>query len=133
MATIMDLFGVLHLINKSQRFNYRIRLQKMILIAKLDNKINYDFSFEFLRHHYGPYSFELNSLVSQLVSDGALIEHGPGGGYSYELSKFGMDVLESIEQKVDLGAKEKIDKLWDEHRYVGNKSLIEKAKELYGW
>ena len=106
----------------------------MILIAKLDNKINYDFSFEFLRHHFGPYSFELNSLVSQLASDGALMEYGSGGGgYAYELSEFGKDILENVEQEIDPEDKEKIDKLWSEHKYMSSKSLIEKAKRLYGW
>lgn len=78
-----DIFGILYLINKAGTwFTGKTRLQKMVLIAQLDKKIEYPFTFKYVRYHYGPYSFDLQDLLNQLQYFGLLEERNiVSGGY----------------------------------------------------
>lgn len=135
MATKKDLFGILYLISKAPDvFEYRKRLQKFGVIAKYCKGIEYPFSFDFVRGQYGPYSFELGEAVSQLVSDGVLIEKRVGiAGYGYQLSKLGEQLLNELKEEMRDEDKRKIDNLWETYKNYTTESLVNYSKEVYGW
>ena len=62
-----DVAGILYLISKGGKegFPFRIRLQKMALLGKLE--FSFPFSFKYESHYYGPYSVELQLMVSDLA------------------------------------------------------------------
>lgn len=133
---LVDLFGILYLINKAKRgFKQRIRMQKMILLATLDKSIKYPFSFKFERYHYGPYSFELQDILNKLVKDGLVIEGYRGKEYSYKLTEEGNNFLKklfSLSGRLKI-LKKKLDLLWKKYSVKNTSQIISKAKQLYGW
>lgn len=135
MKTKRDIGGLLYLIGKAgdKGFQYRIRLQKMVLLGKIEAK--YPFSFDYSSHYYGPYSANLQDTISQLVSDGLIEEKIiPTGlnstGFLYRLAPRGQSVLSSI----NLGIKERgaLDHLWESYSGVSTEKLVHEAKAKSG-
>jgi len=134
--TNYDFFGVLYLINKSKSYFYgRTRLQKMVMLGKLENQ--FPFSFDFVRHHYGPFSFELYNLIENLVRGGLLEEYSviddKGKNHRYRLTKSGLQFLNHLDKDIRKNEKEKLDLLWIDNRFLNTNRLIQHAKEIYGW
>jgi uncharacterized protein YwgA len=128
-----DLFGVLYLIGASKNLNFRKRLQKLICISKYDNKINYPFSFEFVRFHYGPYSFDLKRAMDNLIVAGLIEERLVGVGYSYSLTKKGEDKLNIIRKGFGTTEARKIETVWKTHQNKTVPEITKEAKHHFGW
>lgn len=139
MATIEiekvnDLRGLLYLISKaSGGFPFRIRLQKLVLLAKLEAK--YPFSFKYASYFYGPYSPELQSTLGEIISAGLVKEESremtdSRSGYFYSLTKEGTDYLADL--AMPASEKEKLDKLWEKYEKYGTDALVKVAKEISG-
>jgi len=133
-----DFFGVLYLINKaSYYFKGRTRLQKMIMLATREDKIKYPFSFEFVRYHYGPFSFPLQDMISDLIRAGILEEQqimGPVGIESlYRLTDEGQRFLDRLKKEIPNDDKKKLDEIWEKYRFLSKDALVIKAKEIFGW
>lgn len=134
--TDYDFFGILYLINKaSYYFRGKTRLQKMIMLAKEEEK--YPFSFEFVRYHYGPFSFDLQNIVSDLVRFGFIEEQNYmtaiGPESQYRLTKNGYAFLEYLNSKIEQKEKNKLDELWKRYKFLDTRALIARAKEVFGW
>ena len=67
MKKEINLGGVLYLVNKAGKngFPFRIRLQKTILLGKIE--FGFPFEFNYSSHFYGPYSSELQKLYFDVV------------------------------------------------------------------
>lgn len=139
MATIEvervnDLRGLLYLISKaSGGFPFRIRLQKLVLLAKIEAK--YPFSFKYASYFYGPYSPELQSTLGEIISAGLVKEENREminnrSGYFYSLTKEGSDYLADLAMPVS--EKGKLDKLWEKYEKYGTDALVKVAKEISG-
>jgi len=133
---IYDFFGLLYLINKANyTFGGRTKLQKMIMLGKKEFK--YPFTFDFVRYQYGPFSFLLFNIISNLVVSGILEEHeiySPiGRECRYKLTSSGKEFLESISSKIKQSEKKKLDNLWLKYRYYGTDRIVIRAKEVFGW
>ena len=134
MPTKQDIFGVLYLIKRSGEFKHRSRLQKTILIGKLRETIKYPFSFNYVRHFFGPYSFELQNLISQFVKDGVLEEKIYGDSYSYKITDTGDSIISALRKDITLAEISKLDKLWEkECKGRSTSEIISNAKKLFGW
>ena len=136
--TSHDFFGLLYLINKaSYYFKGKTRLQKMIMLAKLEDKIKYPFTFEFVRYHYGPFSFQLQDMISDLARAGILEEQGslgPMGTESmYRLTDEGQRFLEHLKKDITEIDRKKLDEIWEKYRFLSKDALVIKAKEIFGW
>jgi uncharacterized protein YwgA len=131
-----DFFGILYLINKaSYYFKGKTKLQKLIMLAKQEE--NYPFTFEFVRYHYGPFSFEIQNVISDLVRSGIIEEQAIstslGSECNYRLTEDGHKFLNHLNEKIDQTNKEKLDELWNKYRFFGSEKIIARAKEVFGW
>ena len=138
--TAQDVGGVLKLINlASGGLAGRIRLQKLIFIAKKEKDISYPFSFEFIRYHFGPYSKSLQDLLAKLVSFGLVQEHliktsNDRDMYLYRLTSNGKELLNRYDMDSGLAHQlMAINKLWLRYRSYNQDTLVLRAKELFGW
>lgn len=125
-----DLFGILCIIDVSGRLDFRKRLQKLTCLGKYDKEVDYPFSFEFIRYHYGPYSFELKDLMDKLITSGLVEERSVNYIYSYSLTDSGKKVL--AENSNDL-LKNKIKILLDKYKNQSVSQITKEAKVFYGW
>lgn len=137
-----DAFGLLYLISKVKpEFKFKIKLQKLVLIAKKDQEINYPFSFEFVPYYYGPYSYELQKFLEVLILKNFVeqkVEEIPQNNenlkiFKYTLSSRGEEFL--IDKIKEEGFKEladKIDKLWEKCKNWSTPLIIKYAKEISG-
>lgn len=85
----------------------RIHLHKHLFIAQVLNAAEIPFDFEL--HHYGPYSFELDSDIASMEAFGDLDKNYPQPGYgpSYELTDLGKESLEDL-TKTELQTAKKV-------------------------
>ena len=135
MKKEINLGGVLYLVNKAGKngFPFRIRLQKTILLGKIE--FGFPFEFNYSSHFYGPYSSELQKFTDDLITNSILNEETRElienhYGYYYTLTEKGSDILSKINlSKPD---KEKLDKLWEKYSGFNTSNLVKKAKELSG-
>lgn len=137
MFTHKDKFGVLYLINKGRVFSSRTRLQKLILIAKLDKEIQYPFSFDFEPYYYGPYSKQLSFYLDILVASGLVREDiveketVDAKIYHYSLTAKGKNFLNKSKGAPKEDFK-KIDRLWGRFSGFDNDRVIRYAKDISG-
>ncbi|MCF6092839.1 hypothetical protein L1765_02360 [Microaerobacter geothermalis] len=80
-------YQLLTFFDRVKELSGRKRLQKTIHL--LEHR-GLDFSFKYEYHHYGPYSFELQGLVHDLVEQGFLQEDKPGDNYFYRITEKGL-------------------------------------------
>lgn len=128
-----DVFGLLSLISSYGKLSFRKRLQKIVYIGKNDPKIKYPFSFEFVRYHYGPFSFDLKNLMDTLIVGGFIKEDLEHSTYSYHLTERGTNFLQELKKEI---GQEKIKKIEFTWKTYGDKSVSEltsRAKEIFGW
>ena len=130
--TKLDYLGVLYLIGKSPRgfFPFRIRLQKLVLIAK--KKFGYPFSFSFRYYFYGPYSSELREVIDTLVSFGFIkeLKKNLNGNsvFVYRLTKKGETRLRK--KDVPVADRQKLNKVMRKYKEIPTFVLVEEAKKL---
>ena len=130
-----DVAGVLYLINKggSNGFPFRIRLQKLLLLGKLEFK--FPFSFKYESHYYGPYSSDLQAMVSELATadflDEVNVEFEDGRyAFVYSITRKGEAALRSAPlTKED---KKALDMLWEKYRTWSTDDIVKAAKEKSG-
>jgi len=136
-----DRFGVLYLLSQEEPFRFKIRLQKLVVIARTDPKINYQFSFKFVSYYYGPYSKDLQNFLGLLVREGMLVEkteetrgeRESSKVFSYSLTENGWRYISekmSTEEYQLLSSK--INSLWERFGSWNTSSLIKHAKEISG-
>lgn len=128
-----DVFSILFLINEFKTLPSRKRLHKMICIAKYDSSLKYPVSFEFERHLYGPYSFDLKEMMDKLIKLG-LIKEDVSLGYSYSLTSQGKELFVSLSKR--RGANEKRILLELAKRYPVHtplNRLVFDSKKFFGW
>jgi len=81
----------------------RTRFQKMILIGQKELGLP-DF-FDFSKHYYGPYSWDLTEAIEDLILQGDIVEHTEQSGdyilYTYELSDQGKVAAKGKKIKID--------------------------------
>jgi len=137
---LKDVAGILKLISKPiDSFNGRLKLQKMSMLGKLDDDIDYGFSFDFVRYHYGPYSKKLDKMVRRLVKLGYINESSyvtinQRKCYEYTLTEKGKSFLSQLEDRDELKEELlKIDKVWKRYKHYNQGQLVNKAKEVFGW
>ena len=131
-----DFFGLLYIIKKSSNFfKGSTRLQKIIMIGKYEYKL--PFSFEFVRYHYGPFSFQLHTLVNDLIRAGIIekqdVSSQVGLEAWYKLTNDGLSFFESMKKDISSDELEKLDKLWEKYRFLNKDALVVRSKELFGW
>ena len=130
-----NLAGILYLMKLAlpEGFYFRIRLQKMVLLAK--QEFSFPFSFNYESHYYGPYSEQLQSFVSDCVNNDyiseKIIEIGEESfGSLYSLTKDGEKILNSLSfPKEEFN---KLDKVWTTYKDKPTELLVKKAKEMSG-
>lgn len=89
-------YYILKLIDSSDaKIIGRKRLQKLVYIMK--NK-RFPIPQNFTYYHYGPYSQELNSTVSELTASGLLEETNTPQGYEYKLTEDGKAFINLLEK-----------------------------------
>lgn len=129
-ANNIDISGLLYLINKSEGFfSHRIRLQKMVLLAQ--KEFNTPFSYSYESYYYGPYSRELQTTISNLISDGLLIEEtieSPYGNvsYYYKATPKGTELSKGLDKVI----KTSIDRLWEKYSNHTTDFIVKSAKEI---
>lgn len=114
-------------------FAHRIRLQKFVLLAKFE--FGYPFIFDYESYYYGPYSFDLQNLVSELVEEGFLEEQileNNQGGFMYKYKLTGEGELFLKKDKPKLSERRKIDKTWSSYINEPTSFIVERAKEISG-
>jgi uncharacterized protein YwgA len=127
--------GLIYLIKKApdSGFRFRIRLQKMILLGKLE--FGFPFTFTYESHFYGPYSAELQTLLSQVIDDGLIKEDVkimPEGqfGYFYEITEIGDKILTDLQ--LPSNEVNKLDRLWEKYHNFDTNILVRHAKKVSG-
>jgi len=91
------------LISSVKEVDSRKRLQKSIyLLQQADCPLR----FSYILHYYGPYSFELASLIDQLDSVEIIKETREGSAYKSRITTLGKKVIKNFE-KTEAGAKAK--------------------------
>jgi hypothetical protein len=129
-----DIFGVLYIIDSFGKLNFRKRLQKLVCIAKYSNEIKYPFSFEFIKFHYGPYSFELKDCINKLIIIGLVEEKEANRiGYSYTLTMKGKNFKDLIKSKIDLSLIKRLKGLYASYSEKSVSQLTLEAKKFFGW
>lgn len=135
IETKNNLVGVLYLVKRAspEGFLFRIKLQKMALLAKLE--FDFPFSFNYESHYYGPYSESLQIIVSACVKKGYIDENiiefpNESYGFSYSLTQEGEKILEKIIS--DRNDIKKLDELWEKYKDQSTASLVARAKEVSG-
>jgi len=130
-----DFGGILYLIDKggSEGFPFRIRLQKMILLAKLEE--SFPFSFKYESYHYGPYSFDLQNDLEAMINDGLVREKviatgEDSSGFVYSITPKGEEILSNI--SLSASDIKKIDDLWSRYSKESTEYIVKKAKEVSG-
>lgn len=127
--------GLLYLISRASErgFPFRIRLQKMALLGKLE--FSFPFSFGYESHFYGPYSATLQTTLNELIvndlvkEDARLLSEGQFG-YFYTITKTGSDFLAKLSMPETETAK--LDKLWVKYRRIDTGTLVRQAKNVSG-
>jgi|GEM_PF-1922993 len=126
-----DLFGMLYLIKKFNGIDGRKKFQKLVVLAKLEKK--YNFSFQFDRHLFGPYSIDLQRCLNNLVSDGIVSEKKDDLNYAYNITPLGEQILESLKTKFSLEDIKKLDAIHDENKALSTPGIVARAKVAFGW
>ena len=128
-----DILGLLYLISKSKDgFSQRIRLQKMILLAKCE--FGFNFSYSYTSYYYGPYSRDLQNTISSLIREGILEETAEVGFngtseynyYSYKIMDKGIKFLTELNQELRIP----IDKVWEKYSSTSTDYVVKSAKEI---
>jgi len=130
----MNVAGLLYLLQKAPNgFPFRIRLQKMVLLGKLEFK--FPFTFKYESHYYGPYSARLQSLLSDLITGGVVNEDvvelsNDRTGFVYSLTSAGKRILAT--SKLPTMQTKKLDDLWSQFHDKTTEYLVKMAKEKSG-
>jgi len=130
-----NLGGVLYLIGKGGKkgFPFRIRLQKLVLLGKIED--SFPFSFEYESHYYGPYSVQLQSILVDMVTDGLINENviatgEENSGFIYSITEKGQLKLANL--SLSETETKKLDNLWIRYMNKSTDYIIKKAKEISG-
>jgi uncharacterized protein YwgA len=83
-------------LSDSESWTGRTHLHKHLFITQALGRAEVPFEFEL--YHYGPYSFELDSVVAQMGAFGDLNKSYPKAGYgpSYEITDVGEEALAEL-------------------------------------
>jgi len=127
--------GILYLIGLTgdEGFKFRIRLQKLILLSKLEEKFPFSFSYE--SHYYGPYSVQLQSMLDDLISSGFVSEKiistgEDNSGFVYFLTQEGLKFSKKLSiQKGDL---KKLDIIKTKYFNEPTDFIVRRAKRISG-
>ena len=133
--TKSNIGGILYLISKASAkgFPFRIRIQKLVLLGKLE--FSFPFNFEYSSYLYGPYCPSLQTEIDELINlrflnEGAREIPGNQYGYFYTITDQGLSLLEKID--LPKSEKNKIDKLWDKYKNSSTGLIVESAKKISG-
>ena len=125
-----NVLGLLYLISKSEGgFSQRIRLQKMVLLAKYE--FHFEFSYSYLSYYYGPYSRDLQNTISNLVDEEILEEEiiqlpfSDNVTYNYKITTKGTGLILNLKQEIRFP----IDELWKKYSNSSTDYIIKSAKE----
>lgn len=132
MTSSTDFILLLHLINSSDRVEGRKRLQKMVCIAKNQDKV--PFTFNFKPYFYGPYSEDLSDTVDSLRGAGLIEEERINitdsvSQYQYFLTDKGREAIRNSNYELHIA----IDKLLSSIRKMNlleTNELVRIAKNL---
>jgi uncharacterized protein len=99
MTSGKDWALLLQLLGDSGGVQGRTRLQKMVFLAKKEQRV--PFSMKFSVYYYGPYSEGLQDAIDQMVANGLVEEEKyptPTGdeGYMYTLTQQGSNLLGQV-------------------------------------
>lgn len=132
MTISKDLFGILYLIDSFGTLKNRIRLQKIVVIAKY--KFKYDFSFKFYKYLHGPYCADLKIFIDNLVRNGFVDEKLKNGNeFEYILSQIGIKLLAEMKQTIEPDCIEKLNSVFLECKDIEIPQLVDLAKKAFGW
>ena len=127
--------GLLYLISKAPKegFPFRIRLQKLMLLGKLE--FYFPFDLKYSSYFYGPYAPQIQRILDELSTAGFISEEARElsenqFGYYYSLTKKGELILRDL--KIPKEKTAKLDKLWDKYKDFSTGALIKSAKEISG-
>ncbi len=100
----MKEYWLAKLIESVGTINSRKRLQKIFYLLQF--KKDFPLKLDYILHYYGPYSFELASLLDQLRLSKILNETSPdtcvlGASYNYTITSEGTQILKSFEASND--------------------------------
>jgi uncharacterized protein YwgA len=100
----MKEYWLAKLIESVDAINSRKRLQKIFYLLQF--KKDFPLKLDYILHYYGPYSFELASLLDQLRLSKIICETPPdacilGASYSYTITPEGSQILKSFEKSKD--------------------------------
>ena len=85
----------------------RTKLQKMIFLGQEEHSLGNTFDFQL--YHYGPYSFDLNKTLSEVIIEGLVTEETvfsdtTGPQYSYSLTSEGKKFFETNKNTANMQA-----------------------------
>jgi len=111
----------------------RKRFQKLMYLAK--HKYNIEVPFIFVKHLYGPYSREMQTVLDNLVTHGLVRETKIIGNegiveYKYSLTDRGKFALSIIPFNVN--EERKIKKLIEKYKYKSTKDIVKEVYEHAG-
>jgi len=110
----------------------RKRLQKMVCIIQYEKKYPL-FNFHFIKHYYGPYSFDLKTLIDRLVFYGYVEEQFDGLQYLYRITPKGLEALEKSPSLLRHSLEEIAQYVRLKLARLSTPQLVELSKKLFGW
>lgn len=136
--SITDTNLLIYLLDKFGYVSGATRLQKLAFLTAwfLKEKGHRGFSFSFIRHNYGPYSFDLKDAINELSSKGFIEVLNSLNFYGnlqsdYTLSKQGKTLLESIESDVPQNFKDAVEETRKFYEKYKHKPLNEFINGVY--
>lgn len=121
------------IIDRKKKFIGKVGLQKLVYLVQMEAKINL---YVFKKHHYGPYSSDLNydlTSNSELIAvESRSSTLNPGQiYYGFELTEEGKKTLEDFKVQLGNDFLRKILPLVDEYCALPTDKLIEKAYSTF--
>ena len=113
-----------------EKIEGRKRFQKIVFLLKEKYKI--PFSYRFLKYYFGPYSYELQMDLSNLIDMGYKTEKYDGLMYSYELTEKGKETLDSLlKENPHLQERsKKLNKIIKKLKKIETYKLVEEAYKV---
>ena len=105
----------------------KIRMQKLVFLIQYTTRSDF---YDFKKHHYGPYSSELNldmisypDLVYSQMRESTTYQDSYY--YSYELTNKGESYLPSLEKKVNPELVRRVDEALSQYSRLGTNRLLD--------
>lgn len=120
----INLYGALYLC-KAKKGIREIRLHKIICLSKLQPlKLKYPFTFTFDQQ----FSFDLNSLLNQLINDGIIKYRISNEIKYYQLTIHGKNVLRAFKEVKEY--KNKLDAIYFKYKYHNTRPIVNLIREF---